>query len=240
QSTDSPEFTIINLDGNSYMENMMGSGESGCFSFPADQAASQMDSLGTANFVGNISPESLVARGENVNGILTDHYTIKEAQLFGLGVEITSAKGDVWVTPDGKYTIKYIYEAEGKFAQMSTGATITGTFTMSFDLTDINKVAEVTVPQSCLDQQQQMADVPMMADAGQVSNLSGMITYITASEANVVKEFYMTQAAGWTVSDDSSMEGFVSFKITKGDKVYNVMVTANAGGGSMVILTLEQ
>lgn len=236
--SDTPEFSIITLDKTSYMDSIGGT-QPGCFVFPTDQATSQMDALSNENYVSGITPDTLVARGENVNGILTDHYTIKEALLMGLGEELTSAKGDVWVTPDGKYTIKYVYEAEGKFSAMNGGGTVTGKLTITYDLTSINQVSEISVPQTCLDQQQQVADLPMMADAGQISNISGMVTYVTAADLSAIKEFYLNPASGWTVSDDSSSEGFLSFKITKGDKIYNIVVTPNAGGGAMVIMTPE-
>ncbi len=241
ESSDMPEFTIIYLNGQAFMDTSSSSDQAGCFVYPGEDAQSELSNMTPSAFVGDIAPENLVAQGETVNGMVTNHYSVKKADLIFTG-EVTSASGDIWVTQDGKYVIKYVYRAEGKFDAMSQGTPVTGVMTMTFDLTDINKVAEITVPQACLDQLNALSDLPVMADATDMSSMSGIVSYSTASEPAAVKDFYMTKGAaqGWVVSDDNSMEGYISFNITKDGQKYNVIISAGGSGGSTVILMLEQ
>ncbi|MFQ3660782.1 MAG: hypothetical protein SNJ69_00165 [Chloroflexaceae bacterium] len=98
----------------------------------------------------------LVNRGETVNGVLTDHYTLDQETInqFGATVE----KADLWVARDGGYLVRYDLTIEVTpnstgWADSLRGADpmSEGTIVYNWSLEDINKTT-VTIPSTCGEQ----------------------------------------------------------------------------------------
>ncbi len=98
----------------------------------------------------------LVNRGETVNGVLTDRYTLDQETInqFGATVE----KADLWVARDGGYLVKYdltikVTPNSSGWADSLRGAApmSEGTIVYNWLLEDINKTT-VTIPSTCGEQ----------------------------------------------------------------------------------------
>ncbi|MGQ9529750.1 MAG: hypothetical protein ACUVUA_18730 [Chloroflexus sp.] len=98
----------------------------------------------------------LVNRGETINGILTDRYTLDEtsASQFGAVVE----KADLWVAREGGYLVKYdltIKVTPGSANPANIPADVAtlseGTISYNWTLEDINTTA-ITIPSVCSSQ----------------------------------------------------------------------------------------
>lgn len=95
----------------------------------------------------------LVNRGETVNGILTDRYTLDQETInqFGATVE----KADLWVARDGGYLVKYdltikvTSNTAGWSEMLGGGVQVSeGTIVYNWSLEDINKTT-ITLPAAC-------------------------------------------------------------------------------------------
>lgn len=95
----------------------------------------------------------LVNRGETVNGVLTDRYTLDQETInqFGASVE----KADLWVARDGGYLVKYdltikvTSNTSGWVEMLGGGAQVAeGTIVYNWSVEDINKTT-ITLPSVC-------------------------------------------------------------------------------------------
>ncbi len=95
--------------------------------------------------IGELEGAKLVAEGEDVNGVMADHYMIDETGKM-LGIIERSSEGtvDYWVAQDGGYLVKLDAEAAGE-AEDGTN----GTFVMHYELSEVNALGEIVLPEAC-------------------------------------------------------------------------------------------
>lgn len=98
----------------------------------------------------------LVSRGETVNGVLTDRYTLDQETISQFGAAgATVEKADLWVARDGGYLVRYdlTLKITSSTSPWSGGPGIAapmaeGTIAYNWSLEDINK-ATITLPSAC-------------------------------------------------------------------------------------------
>jgi hypothetical protein len=226
-------FEMFQVGGMMYMYNANSSGDQKCISFSADQkgANSQGPTFKPGDLVGGLSNATLIARGENVNGVLADHYSANEKDLT-LGL-YTSAKGDLWVAQEGGYVVKYVGEASGKTALI--GKTAEGAFKWAYDIEDANKLDKITLPAEC-EKAKPAEDIPIPANATDKGNFGAMITFKSPDDPAKVTEFYQKElpAKGWK-ADENALEGILSF--SKDNRTLTIMISKEDSGGCSVVIT---
>lgn len=203
-------------------------GDSTCMVYTGEDAVAQREGIMDVDtFVSDVSNMELVGRNENINGIATHHYRGNYSS-FMMGGKGT-AVADVWVTLDGKYAIRYQYVADG-VAQWFGNEETQGRMEMSYELTAINQVPAITIPQTCTDMQNTLANLPIPANATDVNQFGNMISFnLPAAPADANAAVRAEAAAkGWQVVNDSSMEGFFMFDLSKGDETYSVIISAGS------------
>ena len=96
---------------------------------------------------GFLSPEP-----EEINGILTHHYSFSEADnIIDERYTFTGVKGDVWIAVEGNYVVKYELEGEIERTNIPPGQEDLALFKsgyvgLKFELSDANGDFTITPP----------------------------------------------------------------------------------------------
>lgn len=210
-----------------------------CISYSSDSPMVDLETLSPAEMLGQIKEQTLIAKGETVNGVKTDHYKIMRGS-WGIG-KVTSEDGDAWVAQDGNYLVRYTGQAKGEFEL--TADLITGTMTWTVNLTRINQVGEITLAPECVAASQASQDIPIPANATDQNTFGDIITFNTPDEPKVVADFFRSElpVKGWKIDKDSALGTTMVIKISKDDRVLTIMVTPGTGDkGSSVTVTKAQ
>ncbi len=177
------------------------------------------------------TPE-LVAQGETVNGITTDHYRVTEDQS---GITVN---GDFWVAPEG-----YLVKAESKSTIADPNATAgNGLETLfSYNL-EIDQVAVIDLPAFCgTPDTLASADIPLLEDArDQVITAEGIV-YATDVAAAEVAAFYTERlsAEGYTVTPLQQDESITMLQAARPGRTLQIMIGGSITGGTGVTIMLE-
>ena len=185
------------------------------------------DSMGEG-FVKDLEGARRVLPDENVNGVLCRHYAFDETMLMGMAAmgDVTKANGDVWLSAEDGFTVKYILNAEGQGLNlMGTTEDRPGRVTMEYEVYDINADIVIEPPAGV----GLPEDIPLMADAKVDAVMGGLIMCSTTSSVEDVVAFYQTEmpANGWTENTDAaySMEGVAGLEFTKEGRKASLMIS---------------
>jgi hypothetical protein len=187
---------------------------------------------------GNLEKGDLIQSGEVVNGVKTDHYRVKDFQLALSAA--ASRQGEIWIAQDGGYTVKFSGEAQGQVGLGKTQAQ--GTMTWEYDLTEINRLAGISLPAECASAQQANEDIPVPSNASEKDIYGGVIAFSSPDAPGTVADYYRIElpANGWTISDESTDDPLYIFKIKKDDRKMQVMISPGENEGSAVIITQDE
>lgn len=169
---------------------------------------------------------------ETVNGIPCRHYVFDETMpLMTMeqgDMELEEATGDIWISAQYGFTVKYTVDAEGQ-GLMGQNEGRPEHLLMEYEIYDIN--ADIVIEPPSGAETGMPEDIPLMPDATVEMAMSGMIMYSTASSVEDVVAFYQAEmpANGWTESPDAgfSMEGMSSLEFTKEGRTANILVSYN-------------
>jgi hypothetical protein len=212
-----------------------------CLALSGDKTTFDPNTMNPATLMKDITVDQLIAKGEMVNGVLADHYTVKNADIgFGTGTSqsgVTSQSGEVWLAQDGGYAVKFTGQAQGSFNLIST---FTGTVTWTYDVKDINRVASIDLPPECSIQQNSQSDLVFPPNATGLSQLGQMTVFSSPDKPTDVSSFFQTNlpAKGWTVdSVNDSLGSVITIQISKAGQKMQIMITGDGSSGSSVIIT---
>lgn len=122
--------------------------ELSCNAYPRE---TQAGFLNPDHMIGPLGKAQLIKQNESINGILTDHYHIENSEDFFLEMQsIEATDVNAWVEQNAGYLVKLHAQAIGaSHLPESPDTIIQGTFIMTYDLTNINKVPDVVLPDIC-------------------------------------------------------------------------------------------
>ncbi len=145
---------MFQVDEESYLFLHMGSNgdNGGCEKSSVEVA--QLLQTNMEELLGTISDARMVASGDEVNDIPSDHYTIEDASTIFATTSIAEPvveKADVWVAQEGGYVVKMDVQMEGKDDMGSEGV-----FTLQYNLSDVNEPVTIDLPTVC----EQAPEVP--------------------------------------------------------------------------------
>lgn len=211
-----------------------------CLSYSSDKPIYDQNALMTPDeMLGGIQKDVLIGRGETVNGVKTDHYKLAQANV-GSGL-IRKGAGEVWIAQDGGYVVRLVSQSDGEFTLSSK--TVTGTTTVTYDLTDVNKIAQITVPAECTAASEGMKDLPIPANATDKSSIGDIQTFSSPDAPKAVADYFRKElpAQGWKITKDSSFDTVVMLSAEKDSRKFSIMITPGKDNkGSSVIITKEQ
>jgi hypothetical protein len=188
---------------------------------------------------------------ESVNGIEVNHYSFDENAFqngdFG-GGEIENATGNIYLAVDGNYMVRMDVTMTGTNFEMPTGGDEgpfeEGTFEMSLDLSSINEPIDITVPEEAVQSSDTPEDVPLPADASEVTVLEDFIQFSSATSPEELATWYKDEmpANGWTLTDESGSDDMVMLQFTKDTRTASFILTTDSSSGetSVMITLLDQ
>ncbi len=226
-------YETFQVGGSMYIYNNTGGSDSSCTSFSTStsQASDPTAMFKPNDFLGNLQNAKLIAKGEMVNGIMTDHYQASDKD-FGMAV-FTSAKGEIWVAQDGNWVVKYVGEASGKSAMFGNASE--GSIKWEYNIEEANKLAKIVLPAECA-ASKPADDIPVPENTTEKGNLGSMITFKSPDDVSAITTFYRTKltAQGWKEAE-GGLEGMMSF--TKESRSLTILISKEDGGGSNVVIT---
>ena len=123
-------------------------------------------------------------------------------------VNYDSLQGDVWVTVEEGYIVKYRIEAEG--VNTLDEPEVRGAFTLEYNVTDINGDFSIILPEGIKQTSElnllqenniDINDIPVLDNAERVKAFpnAGTMTYYTPTDVSSVIEFYRQEllSSGW-------------------------------------------
>ena len=188
------------------------------------------------------------------HGLTVDHWTLtyedlaacipaeKLAQMGG----ITDASGDLYVTVDGNHIVHLVLVFQGQDLALGVGSAEDrveeGMVRFTFEMTDVNQPFTIQVPEAALASGAMPEDIPVPEDAEQVSNLFGMITFLSASTPRQVADHFETSMPGhgWTQVSGDEFGGTLVLEYAKGGRTAGLMISIDeATGLTSVLITVE-
>ncbi len=185
----------------------------------------------------------LVNRGETINGILTDRYTLNEASMSQFGAVVE--KADLWVAREGGYLVKYdltIKVAPGSMNPANIPADVAtlseGTIAYNWALEDINKTT-ITIPSVCSSQTVGV-DLPLPPGT-QVDMEMGNLTMgkVSASMDSVLAFFkteYPKLGYQLTYETGDAQSGYILEFVKDGQKVTVQFSTSSDGSVGITLM----
>ncbi len=134
---------------------------------------------------------------ETVNGVPSQHYAL-DASSMGKGWTAETS-GDLYLAEPGGYVVKYVLRVKAGETYFGKGSQ--GEETVAFEVLSASEAAEIALPPGC----PQLANIPSMADASDVTRTPWGTSYLTASTVAQVLAYYRTQmqTAGWELRSSS-------------------------------------
>jgi hypothetical protein len=128
----------------------------------------------------------------------------------------------MWVASEGGYLVKYLLTTKGKAAYFGEG--VEGTISFDYELTDINKPVQFSLPDDC---PLGIVDAPKLPDASNVVEGPGILTFETSTSLKDAAAFYQKQLPdlGWKASGEPNITDVNALLIyTRGPETMSVVI----------------
>jgi len=190
----------------------------------------------------SVQSPRLVKKGETVNGIVTDHYAFDESNASSLEtLFISDVSGEVWISQDGQFVVKMVIHGTGAMPEDDDSETEKPVvMDMTWELVSINQPVVIEPPAGFAEEDA----LPIMADA--LSNSSyfstaEMATYEIEATAEDVLQWYKDTltAGGYTLEDETEMEGMSSATYSQDATTVMVMVTDAETAGVVTVMVTK-
>jgi hypothetical protein len=188
------------------------------------------------------------------NGVAVDHWILTHSDLAAcITAEklaemggITDARGNLYVTVDSDHIVHLDLTFEGQDLALGVGSAEDrveeGLVKFTFEMTDVNQPFTIQVPDEALTSNAMPEDIPVPEDAEQLSNLFGMITFLSASTPRQVADLYETRMSdyGWTQTSVAEYGGTLVLEYAKGGRTASLMIgTDQETNQTSVLITIE-
>jgi hypothetical protein len=188
------------------------------------------------------------------NGVTVQHWTLAHSDLAAcitaqdlaeMG-RITDASGNLYVTADSNHIVHLDLAFEGQDLALGVGSAEDrveeGLVTFTFEMTDMDQPFTIQVPEAALASNAMPQDIPIPEDAQQLSNIFGMITYLTAATPQEVADLYKSGLSGygWTQASADEFGGTFMLEYTKGTRTASVVISTDPDTSrTSVLITVE-
>lgn len=173
---------------------------------------------GFSVYVREIKKGELLAPGEMVSGVITDHYQVVGAD-FPTATENEHVSGEMWIAQDGGYVVKASGQVEADVTDFNTSKPVHGHGQWAFTLEDINS-ATITAPAECVAQGN--TPLPMPPDAANFTSSQSSFSYTTQLSVEEVADFYrdVLPTQGWTIEQQGDMGGTLMWTVSRQGVTY--------------------
>ncbi len=235
-------FTIVYKDGVQYIV----APEFGCMTSTTDDPDVPFGMDGSSiDFL--VGEAVRVMPDETINGIDVYVYQFTEANVIpsemgGDVVELT--EGFIKIAKDTGFLVQLRMLGQGTADVLSGDLNLVGDITYEMTLSDFNQPISATVPPECTEEPgSDDFSYPMPDDASEVSSFPGVTTFMTEMAMADAVAFYKAEmaAAGWTLTEEYTQEGFLaSITFTKDGGTIIVTMTPDPDSGKVMVVILEE
>ena len=196
-----------------------------------------MPMLQPAQLFGPVDKMKLVKKGEEVNDIVTDHYSYDQTNLTK--IKFSSAKGDMWIAQDGGYVVKMTGQGTGKYDLFGKSDS-EGDMSWDYQLDSVNKLAEIKPPVEC-SKPGLSTDIPVPPDTKTEAGFAGITTLKSTDSPAVVADFYRKEMPnqGWKVDKDSSFGEIIMIDLSKAGRKINIVINKDGSGSNIIITDIK-
>lgn len=210
---------------------------------------------------GLVTPGTLVedtcgwkkAGDTDIEGVQVQHWTLSKEDMAGCMTpddllamgQLTAAGGDIYVAEDGDYVVQMDLFFEGENLDLGIEATDEpvgqGRMEIHFKMTDVNQPFTIELPEGALASSSMPEDIPIPADAEEVNNMFGMISFMSASTPQEIADYYQAEMPnnGWTEVSSEELGGMFMLEYTKDGRTASLMVNTDDSGKTSVLITVE-
>lgn len=211
-------------------------------------ASAEIARLTGGDIFNNLDQMRRVRPDEKINGVNSRHYQFDEVvlgKLFDEDMTNVTGSGDIWVAKDGGYLTKYLLTVEVKEGNggMFDPNMNTGSFTMEFELKDVNQDFTIEVPEEATASISLAGfdgPFPMPEDGAVQVASSGFTVIFTAAPVADVIAFYDSALAelGWVKDEEGSMDmgDMASLTFTKDDTKLSLLITFDSSTSQTQIM----
>lgn len=162
-----------------------------CTAMPIQEGDTLTDRFELAAFLTPVIGAEAVGT-DIVNGVQADHFTFDGSAFAQQGT--TRSTGELWIAADGGYVVSYLLTTQAGPDFFGEG--IEGTLTTDYQLTDPGMPVVIQLPEDC---PPGLVDAPLLADASNVMNLGGVLSYDSSVSVQDAAAFYRQEliTLGW-------------------------------------------
>jgi hypothetical protein len=167
---------------------------------------------------------------EVVNQIPATHYQFDQNDLLASDPK-PEVNGDLWIADQGGYVVKLALTVESPSNPTEAGMEVGQDWT--YEISQVNAIDSIELPQGCMPIP---LEIPTLPDAQEITRSSGLLSFITASQASEVVDFYFQNlpALGWETDQQKPTGDLilpVSLSFAKGDQKLSVNIDNSDQGG---------
>lgn len=162
-------------------------------------------------------------------------------QLAEMG-EIADASGNLYVAVDGGYLAHMDLVFEGQDLALGVGSAEDrveeGRIAFTFEMTDVNEPFTIQVPEEALATNDMPEDIPIPDGSENVTNIFGMIAFLSASSPQEATDFYRAEMPGygWTQTSDDEFGGTYMLEYSKGNRTASLMISTDPDSSKTSVL----
>ena len=173
--------------------------------------------------------------GENINGILSDHYRLDPSNQPPAGLE--QIEGDLWLAQEGGAVVRFTGSLQGPVAFSSFSGT--GILGWEYNLLEVDGPTQVSLPEECI--LAQSAEIPLPPDAQDVLQSLTQISFTSPADPASVNDYYLQRLpeTGWSLDEEAG--GGQQFWLAASREGRSILITiqpmaAENGGLSRVVI----
>ena len=199
--------------------------------------------------IGAFSSDEILEDTE-VNDIQVQHWTFDKQDLEGCATalqledlgELSEARGDLYIAAEENYLVRMelVLEGSNLASALEEGGTLDqARIEILMDLSDINKPFTIELPEEATGSGSGLPeDIPLIADAEEVTSLMGFITFMSPSTPEEVTEFYKIEMAnnGWSEVSAEEMAGMFLLEYLKDGRTASLMISEDSETGKTSVL----
>ena len=196
--------------------------------------------LGLSSIFSNLEIGNLIQQGEIINGVPTDRYQVNNVTM--VNSTLSKVDAEIWYDQDGGFIVRFAGEAQGEAYSDAEDLNVSGTIRWEYDLTDMNSIIEIPLPESCqLAAEGGVNDLPVPDNAQELSIIGSMLSFNSSDDPSVLADFYRLEmpVAGYVLSDETVYDDFYVITYIKAEETITIMISGVNGGGSDAIITVE-
>jgi len=196
--------------------------------------------LGLSSIFSNLDVGNLKQQGEVINGMVTNRYQVKNVAM--VNSTLTNVNAEIWYAQEGGFIVKFAGEAQGEAYSESENVNVSGTIHWEYNLTDVNSIIEIPLPENCrLAAEGGVNDLPVPDNAQDLSIIGSMLSFNSPYDASVLADFYRLEmpVAGYILSDETVYDDFYVITYSKAEETITIMISGVNSGGSDAIITVE-